>query len=185
MSYSDDTLLPDRVCANATVHDPHNWHSPRKNNDWHCPGVIGQVGPVVDALSIGFANRPDKNESWNDWRDRNQPERALLETEEEFAARLAKSYQTADKPLLQAGLYNPKAEEVDHPSYYGGDVTYEPIKVAIAWAEMFKLHFLILWAIKYLVRNGGKPGEDGRKDLRKAVFYIKAEFARRYPGEEL
>lgn len=76
-------------------------------------------------------------------------------------------------------------DEVNHPTYYGGDTPYEVIKVAIAWEEMFGLGFLVLMAIKYLTRNGRKPGQDGRKDLREAVFYIKQEFARRYPGEEL
>jgi hypothetical protein len=108
-----------------------------------------------------FDNRLDKSESWAEWKDRQYP-----------TIQLTHGAQAAE-------------DEVNHPSYYGGDTPYEVLKVAIAWEEMFGLGFLVLMAIKYLTRNGRKPGQDGRKDLREAVFYIKAEFARRYPGEEL
>lgn len=66
------------------------------------------------------------------------------------------------------------AETVNHPSHYGGDTTYEAIKVIEAW----DLGFCLGNAIKYICRAGKKPRADGNlvagalEDLRKAEFYL-------------
>lgn len=60
-------------------------------------------------------------------------------------------------------------EKVNHPSHYGGDTTYEVIKVIEAW----KLGFRLGSAIKYIGRSGKK--EDQILDLQKAVWYINRE----------
>jgi hypothetical protein len=63
-------------------------------------------------------------------------------------------------------------EEVDHPAHYGGDTPYEVIKVLEAWDEMFGMPVNITSAIKYLCRQGRKPGVPSTKDLHKAIWHI-------------
>lgn len=65
-------------------------------------------------------------------------------------------------------------EEVTHPSHYGGDTTYETIKVLQAWMtpEQFT-GFCRGNAIKYLSRAGKKG--DLTTDLEKARFYLDYE----------
>lgn len=66
-------------------------------------------------------------------------------------------------------------EEVNHPNHYGGNTTYETIKVIRAWG--FMDNALRFNSIKYLSRAGKKG--DGTaatvRDLRKAIWYIEAE----------
>lgn len=64
-------------------------------------------------------------------------------------------------------------ERVNHPSHYGGDTQYETVKVLKAWlTEEEYIGFLKGNAIKYLSREGKKPGNDA--DARKAEWYAKA-----------
>jgi hypothetical protein len=65
-------------------------------------------------------------------------------------------------------------EAVRHPAHYGGDTTYETIKVIQAWG----LGFEIGTVIKHLSRAGKKPGADYIEDLEKAQFYLQAEIDR-------
>lgn len=58
--------------------------------------------------------------------------------------------------------------DVDHPSYYGGDTTYEAIKVIEAW----KLDFCLGNAVKYISRAGKKDPTKEIEDLRKAAWYL-------------
>ena len=60
-------------------------------------------------------------------------------------------------------------EEVEHPSHYGGDVTYSPIKFITYW----KLPFTLGNCVKYIVRAGIKG--DRLTDLKKAQFYLNYE----------
>lgn len=65
-------------------------------------------------------------------------------------------------------------EEVNHPPHYNSHPTgIEAIDV------IEELPFNIGTAIKYLWRQGLKPGEDELKDLRKAIWYIEREIKRR------
>jgi hypothetical protein len=57
-------------------------------------------------------------------------------------------------------------ELVNHPAHYGGDTTYEAIKVIEAW----ELGFCLGNAVKYICRAGRK--DDGLEDLKKARFYL-------------
>lgn len=66
----------------------------------------------------------------------------------------------------------PSSETVDHPSHYGGDTTYETIKVIEAWG----LGFCLGNAIKYISRAGRKG--DAVEDLKKARWYVDREIAR-------
>lgn len=61
---------------------------------------------------------------------------------------------------------------VDHPQHYGGDTTYEAIKVIEAWGLGFNLGN----ALKYICREASKGGTE---DLRKAQWYLQREIARR------
>ena len=62
-------------------------------------------------------------------------------------------------------------ERVEHPKHYGGDVTYECIKVLKAWNTLDEFRgFCKDNAIKYLCRAGKK--EDEIEDLKKAKWYI-------------
>ena len=65
-------------------------------------------------------------------------------------------------------LREEKKELINHPSHYGGDTTYEPIKVIHAW----KLNFNLGNVVKYIARAGQKQGESELKDLKKAVWYL-------------
>jgi hypothetical protein len=66
-------------------------------------------------------------------------------------------------------------DKVDHPAHYGGDTTYEAIKVIEAW----DLNFNLGSALKYISRAGKKPGEDELDDLNKAKWYVAREIERR------
>lgn len=75
--------------------------------------------------------------------------------------RQARSYQAAMK------------ESVNHPEHYGGDTTYEAIKVIEAW----ELGFCLGNAVKYICRAGKK--DTPLLDLEKARWYIDREITRR------
>lgn len=64
------------------------------------------------------------------------------------------------------------AEEVHHPPHYGGDTTYECIKVVEAWG----LGFALGNCVKYVCRAGKKG--DALTDLKKARWYLDREIAR-------
>lgn len=71
-------------------------------------------------------------------------------------------------------------EAVRHPAHYGGDTTYEAIKVIRAWGLGFETGS----ALKYICRAGKKPGADYIEDLEKAKFYLQSEIDRiREAGE--
>lgn len=65
-------------------------------------------------------------------------------------------------------------DEVDHPPHYGGDTTYEHVKVVDAWG----LGYALGNATKYICRAGKKPDVDVVTDLKKAVWYIEHEIER-------
>lgn len=60
------------------------------------------------------------------------------------------------------------SESVDHPAHYGGDTTYEAIKVIEAW----ELGFHLGNTVKYISRAGKKDPEKTLEDLRKARWYL-------------
>jgi hypothetical protein len=63
----------------------------------------------------------------------------------------------------------PKKETVNHPFYYGGDTTYEVIKVLEAWFTPDEyIGFCKGNAIKYQARHRQKGGIE---DLKKAKWY--------------
>lgn len=59
-------------------------------------------------------------------------------------------------------------DRVDHPSYYGGDTTYEAIKVIEAWGLGFHLGNVV----KYISRAGKKDQTKELEDLEKASWYL-------------
>lgn len=60
------------------------------------------------------------------------------------------------------------SEKIRHPDHYGGDTTYEAIKVIEAWG----LGFHGGNVVKYLARAGKKNGADLVDDLEKARWYL-------------
>lgn len=74
---------------------------------------------------------------------------------------------TPKKPLA-------KREAVNHPDYYGGDTTYEVIKVLHAWGLNFNASLFNV--VKYIARAGKKG--DTLEDLKKARFYLDYEIKR-------
>jgi hypothetical protein len=62
-----------------------------------------------------------------------------------------------------------RTEKVDHPAHYGGDTTYEVIKVLEAWWPE-GVDFCVGNTIKYLARAGKKGDE--LEDLMKAAWYL-------------
>lgn len=65
-----------------------------------------------------------------------------------------------------------KLDAVHHPSHYGGDTTYEAIKVIEAWQLGFNLGNVA----KYISR-AGKKSANTVEDLKKAAFYLNREIA--------
>lgn len=59
-------------------------------------------------------------------------------------------------------------DNVNHPAHYGGDTTYETIKVIHAW----NLGFNLGNCVKYISRAGLKAKEKELEDLKKAQFYL-------------
>ena len=62
-------------------------------------------------------------------------------------------------------------ENVNHPAHYGGDITYEAIKVIEAW----ELGFCLGNCVKYVCRAGKKSEADRMEDLCKAAWYLSRE----------
>lgn len=60
-----------------------------------------------------------------------------------------------------------------NPAHYHGDRKYEPIDVIEDW----DLNYRLGCALKYISRNGRKPGEDPCEGLRKAIWYLEREIA--------
>lgn len=56
-----------------------------------------------------------------------------------------------------------------HPSHYGGDTTYEVIKVIEAW----ELDFCLGNSVKYISRAGKKDRAKELEDLNKAAWYLR------------
>jgi Protein of unknwon function (DUF3310) len=65
--------------------------------------------------------------------------------------------------------------DINHPSHYGGDTTYEAIKVIEAWG----LGFCLGNAVKYICRAGKKDAASELQDLEKAAWYLNREIERR------
>jgi len=61
-------------------------------------------------------------------------------------------------------------EMVNHPNHYGGDNTYEVIKVCEAW-DLDKDAYLFN-VVKYVARAGKKDQTKELEDLKKAAFYL-------------
>lgn len=58
-----------------------------------------------------------------------------------------------------------------NPNHYRGDRKFEPIEVIEDWGLNYRLGN----AVKYISRNGRKPGEDPREGLKKAIWYLQRE----------
>jgi Protein of unknwon function (DUF3310) len=65
-------------------------------------------------------------------------------------------------------------DPVNHPAHYGGDTTYETIKVIHAWGLGFDLGN----AVKYISRCGKKDPAKKIEDLNKALWFIQSEIGR-------
>ena len=59
-------------------------------------------------------------------------------------------------------------EAVNNPKHYGGDTTYEAIKVIEAW----ELNFHLGNVVKYISRAGKKDLTKTKEDLLKAKLYL-------------
>ena len=64
-------------------------------------------------------------------------------------------------------------EKVDHPRHYNEHPSgVECIEIIEHWG------FNLGSAVKYIWRNGLKPGEDAVEDLKKAIWYLNREIER-------
>jgi len=77
-------------------------------------------------------------------------------------------------PRRTARRRSTKPEAVVHPPHYGGDTTYETIKVIDAWGLGFSLGN----TVKYISRAGKKAKGKTVEDLKKARFYLDHEIKR-------
>jgi len=64
-------------------------------------------------------------------------------------------------------------DHVNHPQHYGGDTTYEAIKVIEAW----QLDFCLGNTVKYISRAGKKDKSKEIEDLEKASWYLNRRIA--------
>lgn len=64
-------------------------------------------------------------------------------------------------------------EKVNHSQHYGGDTTYEVIKVLEAWGITDRYECNV---IKYIAR-AGKKDDPALVDLKKAQFYLSRRIA--------
>lgn len=62
-----------------------------------------------------------------------------------------------------------KSDPVNHPQHYGGDTTYEVIKVLEAWDIS---DFCLATVITYIARAGKKRKSTKFEDLKKALWYL-------------
>lgn len=69
---------------------------------------------------------------------------------------------------------------VDHPEHYGGDSTYETIKVIEAW----NLDFCLGNAVKYISRAGKKDKSKTIEDLQKAIWYLERKIKQLSENDE-
>jgi hypothetical protein len=65
-----------------------------------------------------------------------------------------------------------RRETINHPQHYGGDTTYEVIKVIEAWG--LDASFCLGNTVKYIAR-AGKKGNNKLEDLQKALWYLQRE----------
>lgn len=72
------------------------------------------------------------------------------------------------------------SEKINHPGHYGGDTTYEAIKVIEAWG----LDFCLGNAVKYICR-AGKKHPDQVEDLQKAMWYLQHAIEQLTPRNEM
>jgi len=66
-----------------------------------------------------------------------------------------------------------------NPTHYRGDRKYEPIAVIEDWGLNYRLGN----AVKYISRNGRKPGEDRIEGLKKAIWYLEREIEALKPSQ--
>ena len=59
-------------------------------------------------------------------------------------------------------------EAINNPKHYGGNTTYEAIKVIEAW----ELNFHLGNVVKYISREGKKDTNKTKEDLLKAQWYL-------------
>lgn len=79
------------------------------------------------------------------------------------------TFRLGNLTLLNGTIVKAKTDSaVEHPAHYGGDTTYEVIKVIEAWG----LGFVLGNVVKYVARAGKKPGNSELQDLKKARDYI-------------
>jgi hypothetical protein len=65
---------------------------------------------------------------------------------------------------------------INHPKYYGGDVTHETYKCLADWGLVGNAY---LWnAVKYISRAGKKDPARTVEDLKKARWYLDREIER-------
>lgn len=69
---------------------------------------------------------------------------------------------------FKAEYDNRNQSQVEHPNHYGGDTTYEAIKVIENWS----LGFCLGNTIKYISRAGKKDKAKELEDLQKASWYL-------------
>ena len=67
-------------------------------------------------------------------------------------------------------------ESINHPDHYGGDNTYEAIKVIEAW-DLDKCFYLGN-VVKYISRAGKKDKAKEIEDLKKALWYLDRKIKR-------
>lgn len=135
----------------------------------HAAGFLREILSIVGAA--GYAITPEGEVALSAYYDgRGDARPAGLRT-----SIRSKYKKTAARATSSDSPESDPVETVNHPPHYGGDTTYEVIKVLRAWGldESFELGS----AVKYLARLGKKNGASPIEDLKKARWYIDSKIA--------
>jgi hypothetical protein len=132
-----------------------------KNNKTVSKLLSNVAKDIIDNNIHGYGKK-NKVQDYIDEKIKEFNEASSIYTDEErrkyAAKKVFKTHNTAFEKL----------DDMFHPPHYGGDKTYEVIKVLESW----NIDFHLGNAIKYIYRSGKKNAKTEIKDLEKAKWYI-------------
>ena len=132
-----------------------------KNNKSVSKLLSNVAKDIIDNNIHGYGKK-NKVQDHIDEKIKEFNEASSIYTDEERIKYAAKKVLKTHKTAFE------KLDDMFHPHHYGGNKTYEVIKVLEAW----NIDFHLGNAIKYIYRSGKKNVETEIKDLEKAKWYI-------------
>jgi len=108
----------------------------------------------------------EEKENYKDYQEFIEKKKKVIN---EVTEKFSKTFQDLDEK-----------RNVDHPNHYGGDTTYEVIKVLEAW----ELDFHLGNVVKYVARAGKKNKDTELEDLKKAKWYLERKIEKLQKSKE-